>query len=208
MTTISANRPLPIAAANTAPASQAAKPSANTSVVQDTAAPQPLAVNTDGPLGLGAYMAPGTATSVIVNGMQRLGTMPVIGNIIGASIKDGMSLSNLAWQVVPETYRNVKAVAAHKESAGRGAANVTTSAVVGIGKGIVAGAFVQILSVAAGPALGFLPVAWLPFAGIAMGLGGMMVAYKGLDLLVKKTGLDQKMANALTKIFGGDLKKS
>lgn len=199
-TTISNNRLNVVAK----PVAASTKPTVNAA----TAAPAPLSVNTDGLANLGAYFAPGTATKAVVNGMNvgRLATMPVIGGIIGAAVKDGLSLSNLAWFVVPEAYRNVKAVSAHKESVGRAGANVATSAIFGIGKGIVSGAFVQTMSVATAPLLGLIPASILPFAGIAISLGGMFIAYKGMNFLVKHTGIDQKVANGLTKVFGGDLK--
>jgi hypothetical protein len=107
--------------------------------------------------------------------------------------------------VGPSIFRNARDVASHKESVGRGAANVVTESSINIGKGIAAGVAVQALQIAAGPALGLLPVAALPFAGIALGIGGLIGTYWLLGKLVKKTGVDTKMSNGLTKLFGGDL---
>jgi len=154
--------------------------------------------------------APNTAKTAVILGMNvgRLATMPVIGTIITTSIKSGVGLSNILWTAVPSAFRNVKAVASHKESAGRGAANVTTETVFQIGKGIVSGVAVQAVSVATGPLLGLItiPAAILPFVGIGLSLGTMWLAYKGMNTLIKHTHMDQKLADGITNVLGGDLK--
>jgi hypothetical protein len=132
-------------------------------------------------------------------------TPPVIVDIIWQGFKGGFGLANLAWMVGPSIFRNARDIVSHKESVGRGAANVVTESTINITKGIAAGVAVQALQIAAGPLLGLLPAAALPFAGIVMGLGGLVGAYWGLGKLVKATGLDTKMSNGLTKLFGGDM---
>lgn len=133
-------------------------------------------------------------------------TPPVIVDIFKSSIKSGFSLSNIAWFVVPSAIRNVRDVMSDKISGGRAAANVATEATFGIGKGIVAGTVVQSLSIATGPLLGLLPIspAILPFVGMGIGLAGMVGTFWGLNKLIKKSGVDQKMADSLTNVLGGD----
>ena len=131
-------------------------------------------------------------------------TPPVIVDIIWQSMKSGVGLVNLVWMVGPSAFRNVRDLTNGKISVGRGAANIITDAGVNIGKGVVAGAAVQALQIAVGPALGLLPAAVLPFAGIAVGIGGLVGTYWLLGKLVKKTGVDTKLSNGLTKLFGGD----
>ncbi|MDB5097267.1 MAG: hypothetical protein JWM80_1688 [Cyanobacteria bacterium RYN_339] len=198
MTTIS-NRPINISPIKTVAAPTQPAP-------QTTAAVAPLPVNTDGIFGL----APNTAKTAVVLGLNlgRLSTMPVIGQIIASSVKSGFGLSNILWTAVPSAFRNVTAVAKHSESAGRGAANVGTEVAFSIGKGIVSGVAVQAVSVAMGPILGLItiPAAILPFVGIAIGLGSMMLAYKVMNTVIKHTKIDQKMANGITNLLGGDLK--
>ena len=121
-------------------------------------------------------------------------------------IQGSFGLANLAWMIGPSIFRNARDVASHKESVGRGAANVIAEGGINITKGIAAGVAVQALQIAAGPALGLLPVAALPFASIALGIGGLVGAYWGLGKLVKATGVDKKISDGLTKLFGGDLK--
>lgn len=133
-------------------------------------------------------------------------TPPVIVDIIWQGFKGGFGLANLAWMVGPSIFRNARDVVSHKESVGRGAANVVTESSINIGKGIAAGVAVQALQIAAGPLLGLIPAAALPFAGIALGLGGLVGSYWLLGKVVKATGLDTAMSNGLTKLFGGDLK--
>lgn len=202
MTTIS-NRPVNIAAPK--PINVTAKPATPAPQVNATTV-APLPVDTT---GVFSY-APDTAKTAVVMGLNlgRLATMPVIGQIISASVKSGFALSNILWTAVPSAFRNVKAVAGHKESAGRGAANVATETAFQIGKGIVSGVAVQAVSVALGPVLGLItiPAAILPFVGIATSLGTMWLAYKGMNALIKKTHIDQKMADGITNVLGGDLK--
>lgn len=133
-------------------------------------------------------------------------TPPVIVDIFKSSLKSGFSLTNIAWFVVPSAFRNVRDVMGDKISAGRAAANVATEATFGIGKGIISGTVVQSLSIATGPLLGLLPIspAILPFVGMGIGLAGMVGTFWGLNKLIKKSGVDQKMADGLTNIFGGD----
>lgn len=131
-------------------------------------------------------------------------TPPVIVDIIWQSMKSGVGLVNLVWMVGPSAFRNVRDLTNGKISVGRGAANIISDATVNIGKGIAAGVAVQALQIAAGPALGLIPAAALPFAGIALGIGGLVGTYWLLGKLIKKTGVDTKLSNGLTKLFGGD----
>jgi hypothetical protein len=131
-------------------------------------------------------------------------TPPVIVDILWQSFKGGFGLLNLVWMVGPSAFRNIRDVTNDKISMARGGANIVTDATIGIGKGIAAGAAVQAIQIAAGPLLGLIPVAALPFAGIAIGIGGLIGTYWALGKLVKATGLDTKMSNGLTKLFGGD----
>ena len=200
MTTIAANAPLITAKA------QAPKP----------ATPAPATTTTDATkLGSASTYTPslnntidvvGTAVNV-ANGARFAFTPPVIFDIVKSSIKSGISVSNIAWFVIPSAIRNVRDVFSHKISAGRAGANVATEATIGIGKGIVSGVVVQSLSIATGPIMGLLPIspAILPFVGIGVALAGMVGTYWVLNKVVKKTGIDQKMSDGLTKVFGGDL---
>jgi hypothetical protein len=200
MTAIS-NRPINIKPVVTpvAPAANAPKPVA-------TAAPAPLPVNTEGVFGA----APNTAIDAVLWGFNlgKIATIPVIGTIITTSIKSGFGLQNLAWFVVPGAIRNVQAVAGGKESVGRAVGNVATETTFGVVKGIISGVAVQAVSVAVAPLLGLItiPAAILPFAGIAIGLGTMFLAYQVMNRVVKATGMDQKMADGITNLLGGDLK--
>jgi hypothetical protein len=154
--------------------------------------------------------APNTAKTAVILGLNvgKLATMPVIGNIIAASVKSGVGLSNILWTAVPSAFRNVSAVAKHTESAGRGAANVATETAFTIVKGILSGIAVQAVSVATGPLLGLItiPAAILPFVGIGLSLGTMWLAYKGMNAFIKHSHIDQKMADGITNVLGGDLK--
>ncbi|MNS32200.1 hypothetical protein D3C72_642780 [compost metagenome] len=131
-------------------------------------------------------------------------TPPVIVDILWQSIKGGVGLLNLVWMVGPSAFRNVRDLTNGKISVGRGAANITTDAAVGITKGILVGAAVQALQIAVAPLLGLIPAAALPFAGIAVGIGGLIGTYWVLGKVVKATGLDKKLSDGLTKLFGGD----
>lgn len=131
-------------------------------------------------------------------------TPPVIVDIIWQSMKSGVGLVNLVWMVGPSAFRNVRDLTNGKISVGRGAGNILADTAVNVGKGIAAGAAVQALQIAVGPALGLLPVAALPFAGIAVGIGGLLATYWLLGKLVKKTAVDTKLSNVLTRLFGGD----
>ncbi|MFN3428409.1 MAG: hypothetical protein ACK46X_00495 [Candidatus Sericytochromatia bacterium] len=151
-----------------------------------------------------AIVAPAKAAAAPASISPAVFTPPVIVDILWQSFKGGFGLLNLVWMVGPSAFRNVRDLTNGKISVGRGAANITTDATIGIGKGILAGAAVQALQIAAGPLLGLIPAAALPFAGIAIGIGGLIGTYWGLGKLVKATGLDTAMSNGLTKLFGGD----
>lgn len=131
-------------------------------------------------------------------------TPPLIFDIIKASIRQGVGLMNLAWFVVPSAINNIRDITNDKISVGRGAANVVSDTGVAVVKGIAASVAVQSLSVIAGPLLSFLPMAVLPFAGIAIGIGGLVGTYWLLGKVVNKTGVDKKISDGLTKLFGGD----
>ena len=193
MTAIVANRPVaavkakaaaaaPVAEAKPTPVSNAALPLMNTVDIVRTGA------------------AVGQAAGRVVF------TPPVIVDIFKSSIKSGFSLTNIAWFVVPSAIRNARDVMSDKISGGRAAANVTTEASLGIGKGIIAGTVVQSLSIATGPLLGLLPIspAILPFVGMGIGIAGLVGTFWGLNKLIKKTGVDQKMADGITNMLGGD----
>ena len=209
MTTIAPraiNVTAPAATTDTTKKPEVKKPVAANTAAPSTA-PEPLKVNVNGFFGEGAYIAPQGVMDAF-GFATKLGTMPVIGRIISASVRGAMSWSNVLQSGGAEAFRNIRAVAAHKESAARAGGNVVTATAVSIGKGIIAGAAVQCISVAAAPFLGLIPAAYLTFASIGISLGGMMLSYKLLDIAVKKTGIAQTMADKLTNIFGGDLKKA
>jgi hypothetical protein len=191
MTAVVASRPIAVAKAVKPQVTSTEKPAPVSQL-------QPPLMNTVDVLRTGA--AVGQAAGRIAF------TPPVIVDIVKSSIRSGFSLSNIAWFVVPSTIRNVRDVMSDKISSGRAAANVATEASFGIGKGIVAGAVVQSLSIATGPLIGLLPIspAILPFVGIKIKLAGMVGTFWGLNRLIKKTGVDQKMADGLTNLFGGD----
>jgi hypothetical protein len=120
-------------------------------------------------------------------------------------MKNGVGLVNLVWMIGPTAFSNLRDMASHKESVARGSANIISDSTINIGKGIAAAVAQQALLIAAGPALGLLPVAALPFAGIALALGGLVGSYWLLGKVVKATDLNHKLSNGLTKLFGGDL---
>lgn len=190
-TTTSVTAARPIAVAKPA----AAEPGTKLSPV---AALQPSLMNTVDVVRTGA--AVGQAAGRVAF------TPPVIVDIFKSSVKSGFSLTNLAWFIVPSAIRNVRDVASDKISGGRAAANVTTEATMGIAKGIMAGTVTQSLSIATGPLMGLLPIspAILPFVGIGVGLVGLVGTYWVMNKVIKKTGIDQKMADGLTKLLGGD----
>jgi hypothetical protein len=188
--TVTASRPI------AAPKAQAATQAANK--LSPVAAMQPSLINTFDVVRTGA--AVGQAAGKVAF------TPPVIVDIFKSSIRSGLSLTNIAWFVVPSAIRNVRDVASDKISTARAGANVATEATFGIGRGIVAGAMVQCLSIATGPLMGLLPIspAILPFVGIGVGLAGLVGTHYVLGKIITKTGIDQKMADALTHLFGGD----
>lgn len=197
MTTVSANRPITIAPRPQTPA-QPARPV--TTIQAAVVAPPAVKTNS-------IWQFPGMAgVDTLLKGLNIGKTPPVIVDVITSSIKNSISLSNLAWQVIPSAIRNVRDVASHKISAGRAGANVATETVFGIGKGIGSAIAVQSLSIAIGPLMGFIPVAVLPYAGIGIALGGLVASYWVMNKVIKATKIDQKMADGLTKLFGGDMK--
>jgi hypothetical protein len=189
-TAVTASRPI------AAPKVQAATDPATK--LSPVAAMQPSLINTIDVVRTGA--AVGQAAGKVAF------TPPVIVDIFKSSIRSGFSLTNIAWFVVPSAIRNVRDVASDKISTARAGANVTTEATFGIGRGIMAGAMVQCLSIATGPLMGLLPIspAILPFVGIGIGLVGLIGTQYVMGKLIKKSGIDQKMADALTNLFGGD----
>jgi hypothetical protein len=189
-TAVTASRPI------AAPKVQAAADPATK--LSPVAAMQPSLINTIDVVRTGA--AVGQAAGKVAF------TPPVIVDIFKSSIRSGFSLTNIAWFVVPSAIRNVRDVASDKISTARAGANVTTEATFGIGRGIMAGAMVQCLSIATGPLMGLLPIspAILPFVGIGIGLVGLIGTQYVMGKLIKKSGIDQKMADALTNLFGGD----
>lgn len=199
MTTVSANRPLLVA--NRPQTTVANKPVVAAPVAAKPVADAATAVNTNR-----ISQFPGMAgVETLLKGWAQFGrTTPVFFDIVTSSIKSSISVSNLAWQVIPSAIGNVRNVASGKISAGRAGANVATETTFGIAKGIGSAIAVQSLSIAIGPALGLVPVAILPYAGIAVALGGLVLSYFVMNKLIKATGIDQKMADGLTKLFGGD----
>lgn len=133
-------------------------------------------------------------------------TPPVIVDIFKSSVKSGFGLQNILWTAVPSAFRNVRDAMNGKESYGRAAANVTTETSFAIVKGIVAGVVVQSASIAAGPLLGLLPANPMIMMGasIAISLGGLIGSFWVMNKIIKKSGIDQKMADSLTGVFGGD----
>lgn len=169
-------------------------------------APKPGAVNTHHPL---LQVAPNTVIGAVTTGVNvgRMAfTPPVIFDVVKNAFKSGIGLVNLAWFIIPSAIRNVRDVVSDKISWSRGGANVITEAGLGVTKGIAAGVVVQSLSIATGPLLGLLPLspALLPFVGIGLSMAGMFGTYWVFNKLVKKTGIDQKIADGLTKLLGGD----
>lgn len=133
-------------------------------------------------------------------------TPPVIVDIFKSSVRSGFGLQNLAWQVVPAAIRNARDVFSDKISVGRGVGNVTSETVLGVAKGIGAGVVVQSASIAIGPLLGLLPANPMLMMGVslAVSLGGLVATYWGLNKVIKKTGVDQKIADGVTNLLGGD----
>ncbi|MEB3196641.1 MAG: hypothetical protein VKP62_05495 [Candidatus Sericytochromatia bacterium] len=203
MPTAVANRPLVSAKPVAAPA---ALPAGDKPVAAPAAAPtlSPVAANT--PSLMNGLDIIRTSAAVGQAAGRVAFTPPVIVDIFKSSIRSGFSLTNIAWFVVPSAIRNGRDVASDKISVGRAAANVSTEATMGIGKGIMAGTVVQSLSIATGPLMGLLPIspAILPFVSIGVGLVGMVGTYWVMNKVVKATGIDQKMADTLTRWFGGD----
>lgn len=148
-------------------------------------------------------IAPSTAIDIVGTALG-MRTPPLIVDIFKDSLRSGFRMTNVAWFVVPSAFRNIRDIAKDKISVARGVANVASDTTIGIGKGIVAGVAVQSLSVAVGPLLGALPAAVLPFAGIGIGLVGMAATYFVLNKVIRGTGIDKKLSDGLTKLFGGD----
>lgn len=145
----------------------------------------------------------------VIQIFSQAGTMftpPVIVDIFKSSVKSGFGLQNLAWQVIPSAIRNARDVFSDKISVARGVGNVSSETVLGVAKGIAAGVVVQSASIAIGPLLGLLPAnpMLLMGAGLVVSLGGLVATYWGLNKLIKKTGLDQKIADGVTNLIGGD----
>lgn len=199
MTTVATNRPLAAAAKAPAPIQVAAP----------VAAPAPA---TSG-FKLADWWVNRNALDVVRTGAavgQAAGriavTPPVIVDIAKGSLRSAVSLTNMAWQIIPSAISNVRSVFAGRISAGRGAANIATDTTLGIAKGISSGILVQSLSVATGPLIGLLPLSptLLPFVGMAVGLLGLGASYLLMNKLIKSTHVDAKLSNALTTLFGGD----
>lgn len=181
-----------------------AAPKAKTAA-QPAAAPKGDSTLVKGARAVG-QVAPSAAIGTVSTAfaVRAAFTPPLIVDIVKQSIQNGVGLMNLAWFVVPSAIRNVRDVTNDKISLGRGAANVITDTGLGVAKGIGAGIAVQSLQVIAGPLLGFVPAAMLPFAGLALGIGGLIGAYWVLGKVEKATGIGTKISNGLTKLFGGD----
>lgn len=133
-------------------------------------------------------------------------TPPLIVDIVKSSVRSVLTPMNVAWFAVPAAINNVRDLMNGKISAGRAAGNVTTTTTLGLAKNAAAFVGVQSLSVAIGPVLGSLPISatLLPFVGIGVSLAGLVGTYWLANKLIKKTGLDTKMSDAITNLLGGD----
>lgn len=200
MTTIAANRPIVSAKAQTP--------------VKTVAAPAPVATDAAKfsnslptvaqPIGVALPMW--QRVTQLLSQAGAMWTPPVIVDIFKSSVKSGFGLQNLAWTVIPSAIRNARDVFSAKISTGRGVGNVAAETVLGVGKGIAAGVVVQSASIAIGPLLGLLPANPMLMMGasLVVSLGGLIGTYWALNKVIKKTGVDQKIADGVTNMLGGD----
>lgn len=199
MTTIAANRPIVAKAAAQAPAPKPAAPAASATPQVTQTMPTVLQ-----PVGV----AVPTFQRVVqlIGSVGASWTPPVLVDIFKSSVRSGFGLQNLAWQVIPSAIRNARDVFSNKVSVGRGVGNVASETVLGVGKGIAAGVVVQSASIAIGPLLGLLPAnpMFLMGASLVVSLGGLVATYWALNKVIKKTGVDQKIADGVTNLLGGD----
>lgn len=151
-----------------------------------------------------ANQAPVASKPAVATAPVKTQTTPLILDLIVSGVKGALAPLQLLWSAVPSAIRNVRDITNGKISVGRGAANIITDTGVGVGQAALAGTTVQAASIIAGPLLVYVPAAMLPFAGIAIGIGTLIGTYALSNFILKKTGAKEKLANGLTKLFGGD----
>lgn len=161
------------------------------------AAPKPLPVNAH-------VSAPQTFGDVFR--ASRAATAPAMGTLLPSALRSGASWTNVLWTGASSLFSNAVAWADDRQSGARVAGNIVTDVTFSVGKGIVSSFAVQGTLGLLAPALGALPAPLGLVTGVVVGFATAMGVFAGLDAVLKRIGIGQKMADGLTQVFGGDLK--
>lgn len=195
MTTV-ANRPLVMA--NKPIVAAAAKPVVATAA---TAAATPSLATSDFNPSIQAGID--TVGRVLSGGRF---TPPVIVDIAKSSVMSAFRPMAILQNAGFSIFRNVKNLTQGKISVARAGGNVVTETTIGVAKGIGQGIVAQSVAVAMAPVLGMLPIAAsaIPFVSIGVGIAALIGTNMVMNKVIRSTGIDQKMSDAITKALGGD----
>lgn len=192
MTTI-ANRPLAIA-------QPAAALTATKAASANTAATPALATSDFNP----SLQAGIDTVGRVLSGGRF--TPPVIFDIAKSSVLSAFRPMAILQTAGFSAFRNIKNLVQGKISVARAGGNLITETGVGVVKGVGQGIVAQSVAVAMAPVLGMLPIsaAVLPFVSIGIGIAALIGTNWVMNKAIRASGIDQKISNKLTEMFGGD----